>query len=73
MAERPVAVTQWADITPPLLTIRNLSVRNSDLIGVSDVSLEVPAGSVMRSCYVPKVLIFAGAAKFPAATPVSPK
>ena len=31
----------------PLLRIEHLEVRYGDLIGVSDVSLEVPAGSVV--------------------------
>ena len=31
----------------PLLRIENLEVRYGDLIGVSDVSLEVPEGSVV--------------------------
>jgi branched-chain amino acid transport system ATP-binding protein len=34
-------------MTGPLLAIRNLEVRYGDLIGVSDVSLEVPEGSVV--------------------------
>ena len=34
-------------MTAPLLRIENLEVRYGDLIGVSDVSLEVPAGSVV--------------------------
>ena len=34
-------------MTGPLLTIKNLEVRYGDLIGVSDVSLEVPEGSVV--------------------------
>jgi branched-chain amino acid transport system ATP-binding protein len=31
----------------PLLSLRNLSVRYGDLVGLSDVSLDVPAGSVV--------------------------
>jgi len=34
-------------MTPALLSVRNLAVRYGDLIGISDVSLEVPAGSVV--------------------------
>ncbi len=34
-------------MTPSLLSVRNLSVRYGDLIGVADVSLEVPPGSVV--------------------------
>ena len=34
-------------MTAPLLTIEHLEVRYGDLIGVSDVSLEVPEGSVV--------------------------
>ncbi len=34
-------------MTPPLLSIAHLEVRYGDLIGVSDVSLEVPEGSVV--------------------------
>ena len=34
-------------MTAPLLRIEHLEVRYGDLIGVSDVSLEVPAGSVV--------------------------
>jgi branched-chain amino acid transport system ATP-binding protein len=34
-------------MTAPLLRIEHLEVRYDDLIGVSDVSLEVPAGSVV--------------------------
>ena len=34
-------------MTVPLLEVRNLEVRYGDLIGVSDVSLEVPDGSVV--------------------------
>ena len=34
-------------MTAPLLSIENLEVRYGDLIGVSDVSLEVPEGSVV--------------------------
>jgi len=34
-------------MTVPLLSVRNLAVRYGDLIGVSDVSLDVPAGSVV--------------------------
>ena len=34
-------------MTGPLLRIEHLEVRYGDLIGVSDVSLEVPAGSVV--------------------------
>ena len=34
-------------MTGPLLKIEHLEVRYGDLIGVSDVSLEVPAGSVV--------------------------
>ena len=36
-----------ADMTAPLLKIEHLEVRYGDLIGVSDVSLEVPEGSVV--------------------------
>ena len=35
------------DMTAPLLKIEHLEVRYGDLIGVSDVSLEVPEGSVV--------------------------
>jgi branched-chain amino acid transport system ATP-binding protein len=35
------------DMTAPLLRIEHLEVRYGDLIGVSDVSLEVPEGSVV--------------------------
>lgn len=34
-------------MTAPLLTVTNLEVRYGDLIGVADVSLEVPQGSVV--------------------------
>src|SRR5580692_3225718 len=34
-------------MTDPLLTVRNLSVRYGDLVGVADVSLQVAAGSVV--------------------------
>ena len=34
-------------MTTPLLSVRNLAVRYGDLIGVADVSLDVPAGSVV--------------------------
>jgi len=34
-------------MTASLLSVRNLSVRYGDLVGVADVSLEVPAGSVV--------------------------
>lgn len=34
-------------MTPPLLKLEHLQVRYGDLIGVSDVSLEVPEGSVV--------------------------
>ena len=34
-------------MSPPLLRIEHLEVRYGDLIGVADVSLEVPAGSVV--------------------------
>ena len=34
-------------MSAPLLRITNLEVRYGDLIGVSDVSLEVPEGSVV--------------------------
>jgi branched-chain amino acid transport system ATP-binding protein len=34
-------------VTAPLLKVENLEVRYGDLIGVADVSLEVPAGSVV--------------------------
>jgi len=34
-------------MTAPLLTVSNLEVRYGDLIGVADVSLEVPQGSVV--------------------------
>src|SRR5260221_13100096 len=34
-------------MTAPLLTIEHLEVRYGDLIGVSDVSLDVPEGSVV--------------------------
>jgi branched-chain amino acid transport system ATP-binding protein len=34
-------------MTEPLLTVRNLSVRYGDLVGVADVSLEVAAGSMV--------------------------
>ncbi|HTF78293.1 MAG TPA: ATP-binding cassette domain-containing protein, partial [Bradyrhizobium sp.] len=34
-------------MTAPLLRIEHLEVRYGDLIGVSDVSLEVPEGSVV--------------------------
>src|ERR1700749_2688555 len=34
-------------MSPPLLKIEHLEVRYGDLIGVSDVSLEVPEGSVV--------------------------
>jgi branched-chain amino acid transport system ATP-binding protein len=34
-------------MSAPLLSVRNLAVRYGDLIGVSDVSLDVPAGSVV--------------------------
>ena len=36
-----------ADMTAPLLKIEHLEVRYGDLIGVADVSLEVPEGSVV--------------------------
>src|SRR6185295_8371477 len=35
------------DMSAPLLRIENLEVRYGDLIGVSDVSLQVPSGSVV--------------------------
>jgi branched-chain amino acid transport system ATP-binding protein len=34
-------------MSPPLLAVTNLQVRYGDLIGVSDVSLEVPKGSIV--------------------------
>ena len=34
-------------MTTPLLVVRNLEVRYGDLIGVADVSLEVPQGSIV--------------------------
>ena len=34
-------------MTPPLLSVRNLMVRYGDLVGVADVSLEVPDGGVV--------------------------
>jgi branched-chain amino acid transport system ATP-binding protein len=34
-------------MTPPLLSVRNLLVRYGDLVGVADVSLEVPDGGVV--------------------------
>ena len=34
-------------MTAPLLEVRNLEVRYGDLIGVADVSLEVPQGSIV--------------------------
>jgi branched-chain amino acid transport system ATP-binding protein len=34
-------------MSPPLLAVSNLEVRYGDLIGVSDVSLEVPRGSIV--------------------------
>ena len=34
-------------MSPPLLKVENLEVRYGDLIGVADVSLEVPEGSVV--------------------------
>lgn len=34
-------------MTGPVLSVRNLSVRYGDLVGVADVSLEVPAGSMV--------------------------
>ena len=34
-------------MTAPMLEIEHLEVRYGDLIGVSDVSLEVPEGSVV--------------------------
>jgi len=34
-------------MSPPLLAVTNLEVRYGDLIGVSDVSLEVPKGSIV--------------------------
>ena len=34
-------------MTQPLLKIEHMEVRYGDLIGVADVSLEVPAGSVV--------------------------
>ena len=34
-------------MTAPLLAIKNLEVHYGDLIGVSDVSLDVPEGSVV--------------------------
>src|SRR6185437_10847658 len=34
-------------VTAPLLAIKNLEVHYGDLIGVSDVSLDVPEGSVV--------------------------
>jgi branched-chain amino acid transport system ATP-binding protein len=34
-------------VTPALLSVRNLVVRYGDLVGVADVSLEVPAGSMV--------------------------
>jgi branched-chain amino acid transport system ATP-binding protein len=41
-------VDGWArDMTAPLLRIEHLEVRYGDLIGASDVSLEVPEGSVV--------------------------
>jgi len=35
------------DMTPPLLSVRNLTVRYGDLVGVADVSLQVSDGSVV--------------------------
>ena len=35
------------NMTAPLLTVRNLMVRYGDLVGVADVSLEVPDGGVV--------------------------
>ena len=37
---------QGAPMTGPLLSVRNLEVRYGDLIGVADVSLDVPQGGV---------------------------
>ncbi len=34
-------------MTPPLLSVRNLMVRYGDLVGVADVSLDVPDGGVV--------------------------
>ena len=34
-------------MSAPLLAVTNLEVRYCDLIGVSDVSLEVPKGSIV--------------------------
>ena len=34
-------------MTVPLLEVRNLEVRYGDLIGVADVSLEVPQGGIV--------------------------
>ena len=34
-------------MSTPLLAVSNLEVRYGDLIGVSDVSLEVPEGSIV--------------------------
>ena len=38
---------QGAPMTGPLLSVRNLEVRYGDLIGVADVSLDVPQGGVV--------------------------
>jgi branched-chain amino acid transport system ATP-binding protein len=34
-------------VSAPLLSVAGLAVRYGDLVGVADVSLEVPAGSVV--------------------------
>jgi branched-chain amino acid transport system ATP-binding protein len=34
-------------MTQPLLSVRNLAVRYGDLVGIADVSLDVPAGSMV--------------------------
>jgi branched-chain amino acid transport system ATP-binding protein len=34
-------------VTQPLLSVRNLNVRYGDLVGVADVSLDVPSGSIV--------------------------
>ena len=41
------AQSQGAPMTGPLLSVRNLEVRYGDLIGVADVSLDVPQGGVV--------------------------
>src|SRR5258705_4284347 len=47
MSHADRAYGRTRDMTAPLLKIEHLEVRYGDLIGVSDVSLDVPEGSVV--------------------------